>query len=50
MEIVNKYMKINRLSVDVFFGQSLVTTMTGNGLSLVGSGVYAKPCIVCVCM
>lgn len=42
MEIVNKYMKINRLSVDVFFGQSLVTTMTGNGLSLVGTPNYYR--------
>ena len=42
MEIVNKYMKINRLSVDVFFGTSLVTTMTGNGLSLVGTPNYYR--------
>lgn len=42
MEIVNKYMKINRLSVDVYFGQTLVTTMTGNGLSLVGTPNYYR--------
>ena len=42
MDIVNKYMKINRLSVDVYFGQSLVTTMTGNGLSLVGTPGYYR--------
>ena len=42
MEIVNKYMKINRLAVDVYFGQSLVTTMTGNGLSLVGTPNYYR--------
>jgi len=42
MDIVNKYMKVNRLSVDVYFGQSLVTTMTGNGLSLVGTPGYYR--------
>jgi len=42
MEIVNKYMNINNLSVEVFFGQSLVTTMTGNGLSLVATPNYYR--------
>ena len=42
MEIVNKYMSVNNLAVDVFFGPSLVTTMTGNGLSLVGTPNYYR--------
>ena len=42
MEIANKYMNINSLNVEVFFGQSLVTTMTGNGLCLVGTPNYYR--------
>lgn len=42
IEIADKYMQTNSLSVDVYFGKSLVTTMSGNGLSLVGTPGYYR--------
>lgn len=42
MAICEKYMKTYDLDVHVYFGNSLVTTMSGNGLSLVGTPGYYR--------
>ena len=42
MQIVNDYMTTNDLKVNVFFGQGLVTAMSGNGLSLVPTPGYYR--------
>lgn len=42
MEIADKYLELNKLDVNVYFGNSLVTTMSGNGLSLVGTPNYYR--------
>lgn len=42
MEISEKYLEANNLDVNVYFGNSLVTTMSGNGLSLVGTQNYYR--------
>jgi len=42
LEICDKYLEENKIDVNVYFGNSLVTTMSGNGLSLVGTNNYYK--------
>jgi hypothetical protein len=42
MDICEKYLEENKIDVHVYFGNSLVTTMSGNGLSLVGTNNYYK--------
>lgn len=42
MKICERYMQGTKLYVDVYFGKSLVTTMSGNGLSLVGTPNYYR--------
>jgi hypothetical protein len=43
MEIVDRYLAQNQLEdVNVYFGKSLVTTMSGGGLSLVGKTKYYR--------
>jgi hypothetical protein len=42
MAIAQRYMQGTKLYVDVFFGKSLVTTMSGHGLSLVGTPNYYR--------
>jgi len=42
MKIAERYMQGTKLYVDVYFGKSLVTTMSGNGLSLVGTPNYYR--------
>jgi hypothetical protein len=42
LDIANKYLEDYNLDVHVYFGNSLVTTMSGNGLSLVGTPFYYR--------
>lgn len=42
MKICERYMQGTKIYVDVFFGKSLVTTMSGSGLSLVGTPGYYR--------
>lgn len=42
MAIAQQYMKGTKLYVDVYFGKSLVTTMSGHGLSLVATPNYYR--------
>ena len=42
LEVCDKYLEDNKMDVHVFFGNSLVTTMSGNGLSLVSTHNYYK--------
>mmetsp|Transcript_3488 Transcript_3488/g.5934 ORF Transcript_3488/g.5934 Transcript_3488/m.5934 type:complete len:344 (-) Transcript_3488:703-1734(-) len=42
LSICDKYLEVNKLDVNVYFGNSLVTTMSGNGLSLVGTQNYYR--------
>jgi len=42
IDICEKYIEQNKVDVNVFFGNSLVTTMSGNGLSLVGTQNYYR--------
>lgn len=42
IKIVEHYLDMNKLSVHFFFGKSLVTTMSGHGLSLVKKPKYYR--------
>jgi hypothetical protein len=42
IKITDEYLTKNRLSVNYFFGKSLVTTMSSNGLSLVDKPKYYR--------
>ena len=42
MAIAQRYMQGTKVYVDVYFGKSLVTTMSGHGLSLVGTPNYYR--------
>ena len=42
MGICDQYLEKNELDVAVYFGNSLVTTMSGKGLSLVGKQNYYR--------
>ena len=42
LDICNNYIGKNKIKVKVFFGKSLVTTMSSNGLSLVGRPGYYR--------
>ena len=42
LDICNNYIEKNKIKVKVFFGKSLVTTMSNGGLSLVGRPNYYR--------
>jgi hypothetical protein len=42
VSIVKKYLEDNKIDVKFYFGKTLVTTMTGNGLSLVDRPFYYR--------
>ena len=42
LQICDDYIKKHKIDVNVFFGKSLVTTMSNNGLSLVGKSGYYR--------